>query len=641
MKRSALLGLALGLLCALSVTGLTQAATPATPELERLLPADTLVAVYVPSVPDLLEKWDASPFYRFYGDPRSAAFFRPLREKVEGLKQRMSAEQGVSSDRFWSFFSGGLVMAGLPTPKGSKEPIEWVLIFEHNGDEQIIGKLKQPISPKGSLQVRVSQDRHAGLAYRRVTLIKEVKADLPSKNVEKKKKKKKDRLNGFALDGLAGGAGEDEAKSGPDLSLNLPTAPGAVQVKQQVVEEYHDYFGPSIIVHAGSKGRPIERVLGRIAKPGAADTLAASTDFKSLTQAIGGRGEIVAWANTAALGRTFDAEAMEDRSPLSDMTQLRLQEFRAAAGRLSLQTGRAQLDLAVSAPEPRQGVSRLLFLPQSAPPQAARLVPSDALAYWSSSYPLRQVWPLAMEMLMRVSPPTFLLVDSQVKGFEQQTGLSLERDLLGQLEPRVVRFLTLERGGRKPLEMTTTMVGVRDAKALRPAIQTTLEYVSRLYQTFHLETAKAGPWPLWVIREGRPDVAATAQTAPAFYVCLADEWLLLGGSRKGIEDAVARMQGQAKGSLAELDSFQRMAKELPADRFSEIFLNTGEISRLAELGLLPPGGKKGKKKKEDWSPVNAKMMPPKAVWGEFFGPLANSATREGDVIKMQTLMLYQ
>ena len=198
----------------LAVATAASAAEPK--DLARLLPADTLLAVQIHNVPRLLQQWDASPFYHFYGDPRAGSFFSPLKKKIEGFRQTMNASQGMDPDRFWQFFNGELILAGVATPPGSPVPMEWVLIFEHSGDPQILQRLKQPHQP-ATAQIRQSSAQFAGLKYRRVELIREVPADAPT--VKSSKKKSHHKKSGPKLPSLAG----DEGEKGPDLSLNRLT----------------------------------------------------------------------------------------------------------------------------------------------------------------------------------------------------------------------------------------------------------------------------------------------------------------------------------------------------------------------------------------------------------------------------------
>lgn len=613
----------------LSLIGLSAGwAGAAGQDLTRLAPADTVLVVSIPDVPGLLKKWDDSPFYRFYDDPRAAAFFRPLRRAVEGFKASLS---GVEEDRLWRFFSGGLVLAGVAAPPGSEDPVEWVLIFEHNGDAQILEKLQQGLADPGARVEQIKQN-FAGQPYTQTRVIREVAADVPTRREKKKKHKKRDAV----LD-----------RPEMDLSLNLPTGgASAVQLKRQVVEQSEDYFGSSIIVHAGAKGHPLRQVLSLIARQAGTPSLGQTSGFKQLRQVMGGRGEIRVFANVAALAGWLERQQQE-ASPLGrvvDFGQLHLEEVKAVGVSMELHNDRTAFDVAVVAPPPRAGISRLLFPAGGEAPKVAPLAPAEAVGFSAVTYPVEDLWIVLSQTMQAASPSINLLVQAQLAGFKQNTGIDFQRDMIGRMGSSVARFMLPgkgRRGGDAPEDLTTYMVGLRDAAAFRDTLKSMLAYGAQAYGAYRVEPTKLGAWALWTIYQGGQAGPAT-QTGerPLFHFCVTDKWLLCGESRAGIEALAARAEHPNMPSLSGKPEFRRVMDLLPENRFGESYLNTGGLRALVEMGLLAQAPEHGKRKKHGFLPLNPDLLPKDVVWNDYFGPMGSAMSQQGDTLRLQAMVLY-
>jgi len=74
-------------------------------------------------------------------------------------------------------------------------------------------------------------------------------------------------------------------------------------------------------------------------------------------------------------------------------------------------------------------------------------VPTGAATATVARYDLGAVWPVAEEVLRKVSPALHLLVNSQIQAFETKAGVNVRKDILGALGEELVTFSDL-----KPLD---------------------------------------------------------------------------------------------------------------------------------------------------------------------------------------------
>ncbi len=562
-------------------------------ELTAWLPEQTLVAFEVPSLPALTRAFEASPFYQFYGDPAGVEFFQPLRLALGEVQSQVVARGAVEPERLARFFSGAAVLAGVATPGGAAEPIEWVLIFEHNGDEAVLEALRAGPRLAG---VRVSRTDEAGVAgLTRLRLTRAERATIPG----------------------AGANGTQGAE--------LPA-------RRQRIEEYQQFFGPTVGIHAGVAGEPARWILERMERP-AGEGFAAP--FAGLGAALPAQAEARVLINLATLDRLLEGGGKNARLRF-DPRALRLDQIRAAAA-LDFRADRLALELLVEAPQPPTGVAELLFLGGEAPPRAAHLVPPDVLLYSSAGYPLAEAWTKARALLGAAAPALAQAMNAQLDSMRQASGIDFERGLFGSLGDGVVRFVWPGGGGQSQPEMTTLMLAVRDRAALSEAIEGLLRYVSEGLGLCQVERSGGARHRLWTVRPGRPGAPATGQ--PWVHLALTEEWLMGGMRPDGLREVLRRMEQSPRESLATSRSYIEMMERLPAGRYWEGFTDLGGVYPLLEAALPIQSAAK-QAGAGDWSPVDEARLPGAEVWARYFGSMGAARTIEGDRLKLETFILY-
>ena len=577
-----------------------------TRDLTRYVPAGALLAVHVPSVPQLIQHWEDSPFYKFYGDARTAGFFRPVRGQIEQYKRRMLEHHQISPEQFMGFFNGGLVLAGMPASKGGSGPFEWLLLIEHNGDPRLIERFKAGPKPDGGRIERVTRE-YRGVDYQTIRLIREEKSSIP---VGKSK------------------TGGEKVRAGNRAA------------RRQVVDEFDDYFGRSLIVHAGARGKPIHRVLELLADPASGPSLGAVPALQELREALGPDPDIEIYADLEGLARYYENAVAAEELGL-DLKALHLDQLEAAMIKLDLRADRVAAELAVRAPEPRRGVSRLLFLSEDDGPQTgARLVPPETLLYSSTRLPLSQGWKILWEMAGEAMAEFSETMEPQMEALGRGAGIDLDTQLFGQLGSDLVRFVLPgggRRGGREP---STYVIGLRDGQVFGDALDALLRTASRTFGAFFVEESRVRGRTTLTLYSGRPELTTPGSTRALLHMCSTERWFIAGRRRDGIEAVLERLDADSAPVLRDKPTYQEIMGQLPADRCAESYADIGGIARWLEQGL-PPGVLPGPSPGGRGAGLVAPFMTPATdVWGEYFGPVGSARRIDGDTLHVQIMMLY-
>lgn len=590
-------------------------------DLKQLLPADTLVVIDVRDVPGLLEKWDASPFSRFYDDPRTEAFFRPVRDEIDSIRRRL----GLPAERLRRFFSGQFVLAGIATGK-SKNSLEWVMIARHNGDAQVLERLRRPPAPAGATLRRVP-DKVGSYDITRLEVIRNVTGEIPT--AQPRKKKRKSAIPSLELE---------------DLGLS-PREASPLTLEQQVSEVYEEYFGSDLIIHAGARGRPLARILERLAQSGDPDGAVAKPEFVRLRETLGAGADVELLMNAGALASAALKTSRKGMELLAfNPSGLGLQELQAVGIKVSLEPGRAVVAGALLSPAPRFGVARALFLPDGPAPDLAALIPAEAIGYTAIAMPLPKLWRVGMETLHMASPAVAMLVDAQFKGFEQGTGLKVAEALTGHLGAQVARFALPAGRGAETHSEETTMIALHDSAVFREALRALLQFTA-FVGGYHMESDKSGRTSVWTLVEGAPNTPGAESGRTLLTLCVTNEWLLIGEGRRGIDAVLARIdQDQSPGvSLKTQPGYRQVAGQLPEGRFATAVLGRGALYKKAAQVIVQLATLAGERTeiKSGGVGLNGNRAPEPRVWDEFFGPAGAALSRQGnDLIRMDAFFDY-
>ncbi|MBC8349250.1 MAG: hypothetical protein O3A82_14240 [Verrucomicrobia bacterium] len=128
----------------------------------------------------------------------------------------------------------------------------------------------------------------------------------------------------------------------------------------------------------------------------------------------------------------------------------------------------------------REGLLKLMRLPDGDAPLVS-FVPSGVATATVARYDLGAVWPIVEEILRKVSPALYLLLDSQIQAFETKAGVNVRKDILGALGDELVTFSDLKPLDREELDEPSDLpmseffaVSLRDSEVFDRSLRTML-----------------------------------------------------------------------------------------------------------------------------------------------------------------------
>ena len=218
----------------------------------------------------------------------------------------------------------------------------------------------------------------------------------------------------------------------------------------------------------------------------------------------------------------------------------------------------------------RKGLLRLLFQSSKEPVAPAAFVPSDATTASVARYDLGLMWDDLMAMLQGLSPALHVMVDGQVKAFEQQAGVSLRKDVLGSLGDEFISFSEInpeeapdQADPDGVVEVSANLdaflgefyaISLKDAERFDKSLRTLINAVTAGAELFD-ESEHKGV----VVRDLRD------QAGMSFSYAVTPKWLFLNmGDRARILKAINRSKKPRKGLWKRPDVAAAM-EDLPND----------------------------------------------------------------------------
>jgi hypothetical protein len=569
-------------------------------DLLQAVPEQALVVVHIADAAKLREAWGATPLAGFYRDPAAAKFLAPLHARLAELPQELGAP-GLQMDALLATARGDVCLVALPGDFKSDNPLTWVLLAELPADSPLRPLLAQPPTGKGN-QVQVQQVASKTPGGQDYTVIKVIREEVAKASKKKKKKK--------------------HGEEGPDLSLN--GVAGVTPAMRQFTDEYGRWSSPELVVLAEGRGRPIESVLDTLQGAGA-QRLTASAGWKAV-QSDGKAAPFEVFINLRGLAPWFERQLTKEwgKLPVGLMaSELKLAEFQAARVSFSHAQGCGNVRVMVSAPAPHTGLSDLLFMGGAAP-QAAAGVPMQAQYYSAQRMPLDKLFDQTLALLGRAAPAWLTLWQLQWQSFEQATGISVRRELVGNLGDQFVSEAVPVGSGPEARLTRTWRLAVREREPVRRALDAALKYFAQMYGSYSVEAGQFGAandkTAGWVLREATRGQAKAGE--PLAYLALSPQWLLISPEREGVEAGLATAAGEP--NLAGRPSFRTAMQLLTAERSGETFADLPGLYDALSL-LLP----EKKKKNDGW--VDPRAMPSSAVFQHYFAPAAAERVLKGDL----------
>ncbi|MFP6886395.1 MAG: hypothetical protein VB997_02490, partial [Opitutales bacterium] len=204
-----------------------------------------------------------------------------------------------------------------------------------------------------------------------------------------------------------------------------------------------------------------------------------------------------------------------------------------------------------------------------------------------ASFDFGLMWDTVMDVLRNVSPALHVMVDSQIKAFEQQAGVSLRKDLLGSLGTRLVSFADIDADALLDEENIDELeasldgfigefyaISLKDADRFDQSLRTLIDAVAPGSELFEESKHKG-----IVVRTLRD------QTDISFSYAVTPKWLFINmGEKARILKAIARSKKPRK-SLWERPDVAVALKDLPNEYTQLEYADFEALVELIKTGV--------------------------------------------------------
>jgi hypothetical protein len=301
-------------------------------------------------------------------------------------------------------------------------------------------------------------------------------------------------------------------------------------------------------------------------------TLADNNQFRSIMQrSVGTKGERpqVSWfVDPIELVSSFLRQNVGGQVALAMLPALGLDGIKAAGGSIIFAT--EQFDsisyLHVLLDNPRQGVLKMLAI-KSGDPTPENWVPVDSASYISVYWDLEETLAAFRELYNTMRGDGALSADIQ-RRLSDPLQIDVERQILQQLDDRIIHVQWLEKPAR--LNSGTTLLGVRlkDPAAVRQTLgELKVRFPERLQEKSTQGTTYFAISPR---RERRPEGADEQLVRrPSPCVTVLGDYLLVSDSVKCLQAAIANKKDPSKSLADELD-FKLIASKAEQYRGSDM-----------------------------------------------------------------------
>ena len=205
------------------------------------------------------------------------------------------------------------------------------------------------------------------------------------------------------------------------------------------------------------------------------------------------------------------------------------------------------------------------------PEHTARYYPPDTMAYfWATLVPGDGQFQELLVIWERLDDSRAFRdwVEMAQDEFEDETGIDFETGVMPWIGPEF-SVGVLDADWRNEELLLAGMVGVRDEDAADAFFRDWLEYMeSEEHTEFHDDTYL--DFDIVVSEDGTQAYALT------------DDWLVFATGERGLEDILARLEGDEEDSLASNEDFMEARSQLTERRFASVYVSLVEAQDLLE-----------------------------------------------------------
>lgn len=519
------------------------ATLPADPA--QRLPENTWAAVMVKDASQLREKWAATPLGQAYNGPEMEKFRTYLNGKIAKAMTQMEEEGFPRADEILASVKGEVTFfVADPTLDSNQELNSTsgmiMAVSEENKEavqkhiDKFLGKLPAD-ARKGSYEAE-------GFTVSTIQMIAK-DADAEPTPAE-------------------GEAAADDAgiETGDELNIAYAMADG--------------WF-----VLTEGKGDPIKGILASL-KGGETATLSKSPAYQAFAAEHGSIGDFAMYFNYAPLVELAaqDESAAEglaifERTGLKDAGPMMISYM--------FEGKRSESTFTLMLPETnRMGLVALLSESAPVTTGAAGSVPASATSFFSWSLSGQVLFRELKAALMATAPPAYAMMNMSLEGIKTEQGLDIETDILNNISGQHL-FYELPKPANKAAIPSEMMMPEQNPFVLKIALengQGTVDALSKFLAKamedpeggFPFERSEVAGFGVYQMK----DQGMGMEDAPRPSFALTPKGLLLSFEMEGMQDALRFISGEGKGSIAETELYQSLAKLVPSENLRMVAFNS-------------------------------------------------------------------
>jgi len=572
----------------------------AEPALDKLVPADAALVFAVDDLPALRARLGASPFGRLWSDPDVEKFLAPLFSNPDYLEliEQVKTETGYTPEQLLDFAAGDiLVSVPLSSLKAARPEfnVDCLLAMELGENE---AKLRELIEQQQARRKADAAGAETTEDYNGVTL--HIVSAAPRAD---------------AADGDASGE--------PDAARKV------------FVWTLHQGR-----LFSASSRELVTGALDALAAGGLAESLSSAPRYRAVLDRAGGRPDYVFFADIESVYPVIAAAVDSSRDsaqaanpfgvePAGVLQALGLDTLGvfSATGSIAAD-GSSTSDVVITHGEPR-GLLKLLAY-RDGPVPRPDWVPASWINVSSQNFSIPDLYAELQRMLDRISPMMAGMVAGQIKAFDRQLNIDIERDLIGNFGPGLVSGLALPSGASAsnppPYDELENVFAVSLADAA--AFERALEAIKGRFLPPEGGPLQKREYLGRALHVFTPPQGASAETK-GFAYAIADGWLLVSiGSASPVEAVLQRMdKPDASSAFWSRPGIRTALEPVPAAAFSLQYDDLPPmLSALCALAVKAQAARED----EEAPLVDASAIPAVEVFAKYLSHVITYGERKAD-----------
>lgn len=573
------------------------AGTLAAGDVQKMVPPDATVSVYIPDFTKLETQWKSTFLYKFTKDPQVENFILPLRKQIDAMSQSPgSAEHKALLSHFKGEMSFNV--SGLTLKDGSPDA-SLVIIAEHASDPaQVQESLKKFVESQGKVDSQTSADFMGVKIY--------------------------------------------SMKVNQNQAAPIPGAdPAAPTLATQDSLPFHFVILPKHMILSSGEDKAIKQVVQLSQQPG--PTLFDTTEFKSAFTGDYSGFPMIAFINIRSVLVTAD-QALKASGTGASLAGNGLEPLQSFGLAFNLKPDQIETWSVLSAPGAKSGISKLFFPDEKVNfDQALKIVPESAASFSITSFSVPVLWATIKQAVNTTMPQYGQMINMYIMQANMTLQFDIEKDLIDTLGSDLIQYSkagaasTPASGmgaglGSMGLENSVLLLGLKDSAKFQASIAKAVEVGKAMsggqdmvektdfmgYSVYQVKTPPAGP--------GTP-----ATPSPAFMIT--PSHFVFSSNIEDVKDVARAIQGKGAKSILESAEFKAAYEKAKGPNLKSLGYSSSEamkqmsmaLGQMASLAMLDPDNQLN-------SMFNFAAVPPPAVFQKYFGTQISTSEQQADRI---------